>query len=174
MDFRFEPHNLQIIDINTMVCPCCTNILQREIRTGKILIGEECGYCSYSNRAFASCSTSWQQHFPNGCTCTYGETEYLHISCENCKSPTCVTCKNLLTCCNKICGSVICEKCVEKTNFNKAWKTTTPQEKLHLYGTEKLKILAKNKKIKGFSKYKKNDLINILSPLVHADDFPIK
>lgn len=32
----------------------------------------------------------------------------------------------------------------------------------------------KNKGFKGFSKYKKNDLINILLPLINDTDFPIK
>ena len=58
--------------------------------------------------------------------------------------------------------------------FINIWKTTTPQEKLNLYGIAKLKILAKNKKIKGYSDYKKNELINILLPLVNENDFPIK
>jgi hypothetical protein len=102
MDFRVEPYNLQIKDANALTCPCCINILQRETRKRRILIGEQCSYCSYidrySDRPFASCSTSWQERFPDDCTCMYSETEYLHISCENCKSPRCVTCKNQLTC----------------------------------------------------------------------------
>jgi len=42
-----------------------------------------------------------------------------------------------------------------------------------MYGIKKLKILAKNIKIIGFSKYKKNELINILMPIVISEDFPI-
>ena len=98
----------------------------------------------------------------------------MYISCKNCKSLKCINCETALTCCNQKCGSVICQSCVKKTQFNNVWKTTTSQEKLNLYGTEKLKILAKNKKIKGYSKYKKHELINILLPLVNENDFPIK
>lgn len=66
------------------------------------------------------------------------------------------------------------EKYKEKIEFNNKWKTTTPQEKLNMYGIIKLKILAKNKNLKGYSKYKKGELINRLKPLVNERDFPIK
>jgi hypothetical protein len=171
MENRFEPYNLQIKDINIDICPCCNSILQKEIRKGNYLINGECGYCRYSEKSFVTYSSSWQQHYPDGCTCKYGEKDYLYIICENCKSLKIPKCLN---CCNKNCDSVMCSKYIEKTKFNNIWKTTTPQEKLHLYGSKKLKILAKNKKIKEYSKYKKNELINILSSLVNENDFPIK
>jgi hypothetical protein len=174
MEIRFEPYNLQINDTNSVMCPCCNSILQKEIRKGNYLINGECRYCRYSERSFVTYSSSWQKNYPDGCTCEYSEKNYLYIICENCKSPKCLKCKNQLNCCNKNCGSVICSKCVEKMEFNNIWKITTPQEKLHLYGYEKLKILAKNKKIKGYSKYKKDELINVLSSLVNENDFPIK
>ena len=70
--------------------------------------------------------------------------------------------------------SDMCEKCKEKIKFNNKWKTATPQEKLYMYGIIKLKKLAKTKNLKGYSKYKKDELINKLKPLVNERDFPIK
>lgn len=174
MEIRSEPYNLQIKDKDIMTCPCCNLLLQKEIRKGKYLIDDECGYCTYSDRPFASNSSSLYQHYPSGCSCTYGEQDYLYISCENCKSPICMKCKTTMCCSNIKCGSIECDQCIKKTEFNNKWKTTMPQEKLNLYGIEKLKILAKNKKIKGYSTYKKHELINILSSLVNENDFPIK
>jgi hypothetical protein len=68
----------------------------------------------------------------------------------------------------------VCKKCIEKTTFNNKWNTSTLQEKLYMYGIKKLQLLAKNKKIKGFSKYKKSELICILIPVINEKDFPIK
>jgi hypothetical protein len=45
---------------------------------------------------------------------------------------------------------------------------------MNLYTSEKLKILAKNKKIKGYSKYTKKELISMLSQLVNETDIPRK
>lgn len=115
-----------------------------------------------------------EKHYPNGCSCKYIDKDYLYVSCYNCKSPKCIKCKNSLNCSNKNCCSVICLNCDKKIEFINKWKTTTPQEKLYLYGIVKLQILAKNKKIKEYSIYKKHELINILSPLVNENDFPIK
>jgi hypothetical protein len=99
----------------------------------------------------------------------------MFISCEICEKSKCVKCKNMLNCCNKNCAnSTQCYECCKKDEFNNKWKNATPQQKLDLYGIEKLKILAKNKKIKGYSKYKKHELINILLLLVNENDFPIK
>jgi hypothetical protein len=97
------------------------------------------------------------------------------MTCEKCKSSKCIDCKTPLFCRNKNCSiPTWCFDCSKKHEFNNKWKNTTPQEKLDLYGSKKLQILAKNKKIKGYSKYKKHELIVILSPLVNENDFPIK
>ena len=175
MDIISDPDNLQIKNSNTLICPCCNMPLHQEIRKKNYLIDRECGYCSYSNeRFFMSSSSGREKHYPNGCSCKYVEKDYLYMSCENCKSSKCIKCKNSLNCCNKNCCSVICLKCDEKIEFINFWKTKTPQEILYLYGIVKLKILANNKKIKEYSKYKKHELINILLPLVNEYDFPIK
>ena len=173
MEIRTIPSNLHIED-STLSCPCCNGILEKEIKNVRYL-SRECGYCRYSNRAFATYSSSWQQHFPNGCTCEDErcEKEFIYITCVKCESPKCIKCNHKGDCCNKNCNSFLCLDCDKKNNFNNAWKTSSPQEKLNLYGIEKLKILAKNKNI-GISKYKKQELINILSPLVNEKDFPIK
>lgn len=174
MEIRLEPYNLQITDDTITKCPCCNNILLKEVKKASYFINGECGYCRYLDRPFASYSNSWQQHYPEGCFCQYGEKDFIYITCENCKSPKCTKCNKSLNCCNKNCGSVICNLCIEKKEFNYVWKTTTPQEKLELYGIEKLRILAKNKKFKGYTKYKKHELIILLLPMVNESDFPIK
>lgn len=55
----------------------------------------------------------------------------------------------------------------------KKWNTLSPQEKLKLCNVAKLKILARNKNLKGYSKYKKHELLNLLTPMVTNNDFPI-
>jgi hypothetical protein len=165
MEIRTEPDNLQINDNTITLCPCCNFVVIKEIKKGKYLT-RECSDCIKGTRPFSYSS--------GDCSCKYGEKDYIYITCETCKSPKCINCKKILFCCNNNCGSVICNICIKKTEFNNKWKTTTPQEKLNLYGIEKLKVLAKNKKLKGYSKYKKNELINILSSLVNETDFPIK
>jgi hypothetical protein len=189
MDFRTEPVNLQIKDINVDICPCCNMILQQNIRKGCYLI-RECGYCRYLDRPFGGCGNRAKTHYGGECSCEYGEKDYLYISCEKCKYLKCIDCKEPLSCRNENCAIPIrCFQCCKKYEFNNKWKNTTPQQKLEfnnkwenttpqqkleLYGIQKLKILAKNKKIKGFSKYKKQELINILLHLVDETDFPIK
>ena len=171
MEIQLQPCNLQIG--NTDICMCCNSATIKEIRKGSYLI-HECGYCRYGSRPFAQCNDSWHQHFPDGCACEYGEKDYLYIICKTCQSPKCKKCNKNIICWQKNCNSHLCNDCEKKIKFNEIWKTTTPQEKLHLYGTIKLKILAKNKQIKNYSKLKKGELIAILSPIINANDFPIK
>ena len=173
LEIRCEPYTLQIKDSTIVNCPCCDSTLQQHIRKGNYLI-HECGYCVYLDRPFGGCGTTAESHY-GGCSCTYGEKMCLYISCEKCTSSTCIQCKKSLSCRNTNCTlPTRCMDCSNKYDFNNKWKNTTPQEKLHLYGSEKLKLLARNKNIKGYSKYKKHELIHILSPLVKESDFPIK
>jgi len=86
----------------------------------------------------------------------------------------------------KICGKEIkqigkeditCQICKEKEEKNKfinKWKKASPAKKLEFYGKTKLLILAKNKKINGYSKMNKDELIDNLSLIVTKNDFPIK
>ena len=136
------------------------------------MVGEECNYCSYLDRPFGYCGNTTRTHY-GGCSCIYEEKEFLLISCETCKYSKCINCKNNIECCNENC-SIRPRKCYKCYEFIDKWKNTTPKEKLNLYGIEKLKILAKQKEIKGYSKYRKHDLICILSPLVSENDFPIR
>lgn len=136
-------------------CPDCNAQLIKEIKKGKRLIGSECGYCRYSDRPFAYGGSQRGE-----CSCEYAETEYVHISCRNCISPRCSTSKKYL----KVSGTC---------TFSDTWKHSTPQQKLELYGTEKLRVLAKRKTLSGYSKYKKDELIQALSHLVTEHDFPI-
>jgi hypothetical protein len=172
MEIRTEPYTLKF-DSNINVCPCCNSILQKEIKSGKYLIGSECGYCRYLDRPFGGCGNTASSHY-GGCSCEYGEKDYLYISCKKCLFPKCIKCGDKCYCKGDDCNNIICRKCIKTTEFNNKWNTSTPQEKLNTYAIKKLQILAKNKKIKGFSKYKKNELINILIPLVSNEDFPIK
>ena len=175
MEICVEPHDLQIKDINVEICPCCNMTLRRNIRKGKYLINDkECGYCRYLDRPFGGCGNTAISHY-GGCSCEYGEKDYLCVTCEKCKSSKCIDCKTMLPCRNKNCNiPTRCFDCYKKHEFNNKWQNTTPCEKLDVYGIVKLKILAKNKKIKGYSKYTKRALINILTPLVNENDFPIK
>ena len=67
-----------------------------------------------------------------------------------------------------------CSKIQKDESFNNKWKILTIKEKLKLNGVIKLKILAKNKNLKGHYKLKKYELVEILLPLTKDNDFPIK
>jgi len=171
-----EPSFLKINDINIINCPCCNEILNKEVKKGAYLINE-CGYCIYSDRPFTIGSSSLNQHYSNGCSCEYGEKDYTYISCNKCLNPKCNNCDNKLILSYTYEPDRICSMCNDKKNkedFNIKWKLSTSQEKLQLYGIVKLKTLAKNKNIKGYSKYTKKELIEQLSSLVNEKDFPIK
>ena len=166
------------IKAESEVCPCCQGVLEKEVRSGSYLI-KKCSNCRNNDRDYPWGNTggTWwaERSFSDEtCSCTYGEKDFLYISCENCKSPKCIKCKTPLRCCNKRCGFEMCPPCISTAEFKHAWKTSSPQEKLNLYGTEKLKILAKKKGLRGYSKYKKNELVQTLAPLVSESDFPIK
>lgn len=66
-----------------------------------------------------------------------------------------------------------CPECISNKEFQIEWKTLTPDQKLSKYGLKKLKILAKKKKIKGYSKWNLSKLFTELKPLVTHKDFPI-
>ena len=50
----------------------------------------------------------------------------------------------------------------------------SPQQKLSYYGKQKLTILARRKKVTGYSKMSKDQLYRILSQHVTNSDFPIR
>jgi hypothetical protein len=180
MEIITNPHTLKV-DSNSNACNCCNNILDKEIKRGRYLI-DECGNCRYLDRPFAGCGrATHHSNYDDGCSCEYGEKDYLYITCKKCLSPNCVKCGAKCDCmgkgCNEIicinclspncvkcgakfrcmgegCNEIICINCLEKEKFNNDWKKMTPTEKLHVYGVKKLKILAKNKKIKGFSQFR--------------------
>lgn len=171
MKVRCEPFILEIKDKDIMYCPCCNNSLIKSVNKGHQLKGgEECRYCRYSDRPFAYCSSSWQNHFPNGCYCEWEEIEYINIKCIKCNDIKCIKCNENIECKMTNCNKAFCSNC----EFSSKWKLSTPQEKLELYGIQKLKLLAKKKNIKGFSKLCKDDLIISLSNVVDNNDFPIK
>lgn len=183
MEIITEPSFLNIKNIDETVCPFCNDSLKKEIKKGWYL-AYECGYCSYSNRPFAMGSSSLESHYPEGCKCRYAEKDFMYLICANCCNPKCAKCDIVIEIGYTYDPNRICDKCkrkleiekikIEKEKFNDNWKKITPQEKLKLYGLEKIRILAKCKGIKGYSKYKKNELVNLLTPLVIDEDFPIK
>ena len=161
MEVRCEPAHLQITDRNTLHCPRCNDILRKEVRQGNSLV-KECSQCNYDTRPFALCKSPFAE---SNCTCEYEEIEYLHILCETCVIPRCSKCSQP--------HSGICPSCKEK-EFKDKWRTSTPQGKLHLHGVAKLRILAKNKQLKGYSTWTKEELIARLIPIVHETDYPIQ
>ena len=105
--------------------------------------------------------------------------------CVSCKQKKCLMCKTVILCHNLNCTSVYHDSCLRKIEleqeahdrkieFGKQWKQMTPLEKLEIHGIEKLKLLAKKKALKGYSKLKKEELIHLLGPMVSTNDFPIK
>ena len=177
MEIRTEPYFLEIQNIETLNCPRCNDVLVKQIKHGKYLINGECSYCTYQDRPFATASPNWHHRFPDGCTCEYSEKEFMYVTCNSCLNPKCMLCKNYLDDSNKYKSDKICSICREKQRkeeFNKKWKTLSIKDKLELYGIKKLRLLAKKKNIKGYSKHNKNDLIKILFPYVGDNDFPIK
>ena len=150
MDIVSNPDSLNITSDEVSLCPKCNSNLFKKIEKKWRQIGNDCGWCRYSDRPFTLGSSSLESHYPNGCTCKYEETGYiLLITCHNCLHPP-------------------------KISFSEKWKNSSAIDKLKLYGIRKLKLLAKSKKIKGYSKYKKKELIDVLQPLINDNDFPIK
>jgi hypothetical protein len=114
---------------------------------------------------------SWQNHFPEGCTCDENEIkeeQVTYITCENCKH--CKKCRILLDAFNKSYDEDnLCKKC----NFSNAWANSSLVEKLNFYGTVKLKRLAKKKNLNNYSRLNKFELIRLLEPHVLITDFPL-
>lgn len=167
MEIRTEPSILNV-DINVNVCPCCNNRLQQEIRSGKYLIGDECGYCRYFDRPFCVYGGNIASSHYGGCSCKYGKKDYLYISCKKCLSPKCRKCGVKQHCSGSSggCNNIICSNCED---FVSRWNSS-PKEKLNTYGIIKLRKLAKNKEIK-FSRLKKQALIDVLNDNLQDKDF---
>ncbi len=179
MKIKTNPSFLNITDASTYCCPFCNTPLQKEIKKWTEILLIECAYCRYQDRPFGIGSASLQ-HFPEGCNCKNKEMEEvdaLFISCNHCSNPKCLTCKKDLEVGYKYEEKRLCNECEvkqKKLDFNNRWSSSSAQEKLNFYGIEKLRILAKRKNIKGYSKLKKNELVITLSQMVNKDDFPIK
>jgi len=129
MEIRTEPWALKV-DRHDNVCPCCSNALQQETKSGSYLI-YECGYCRYLDRPFGGCGSTAETHY-GGCSCEYGNKDYLYISCNHCLTPTCLRCGDKQHCSGNGCNKIICTKCVNNEKFTKNWNTSSPQEKLNV------------------------------------------
>jgi len=169
MNFCADPSNLDITNQNVTNCPCCNTKLIKKIKN-KSYLESECSYCRYLDRPFVWGSDSKRE---GTCRCIYVKKDILMIICKKCKSPKCSKCGKVFKCYGN-CISTLCSSCKSTNDFKKKWNTSEPHEKLNFYGIQKLKILAKQKEIKGYSKYKKPELIKVLRPLVNENDFPIK
>ena len=173
MDIKIYPKTLNINN-ETLLCPCCKNKLFREIKKDKYL-KTECTNCRrydrYTDRPF--CIGADRGDFGE-CSYEYQQIDFVSISCEICLNSRCKKCNKITVCDNTNCNNKLCSECKEKEKFYKKWSSSTSSEKLGFYGIKKLKILAKKKNIKGFSKYNKQELIELLTPIVNDNDFPIQ
>lgn len=59
-------------------------------------------------------------------------------------------------------------------DFSQKWNNGSIEDKLQCYGKVKLMYLAKQKNLKGYSRYGKDQLVNVLIPVTTNDDFPIR
>lgn len=108
-----------------------------------------CYYCRQSMRPFnGSCKGS--------CECVE-TTEVRYMNCKNCE---------------KLKQEK--EKKEKELLFKNKWNTGTLKEKLNCYGVIKLKLLAKQKKIKKYSTMSKCVLIANLISVCVDNDLPIK
>lgn len=166
-----QPYRLGVKN-DDISCPCCHTQLEKEVKLGTYR--SECGYCRYGDRPFGMCGKSREYQYPNGCYCEFEQRELMYITCKKCHEPRCIKCQKQFNCSVDNCSSQLCNNCLDKQRFDEMWKTSTPVDKLEVYGILKLRILAKQKNIKGLSRLKKDELISVLSPLVKESDFPIK
>jgi hypothetical protein len=166
MEVISEPATI-IVDKDTILCPCCNLKLLKKTETRRVNISGECSHCSF-DKPFG-----WSNPYDR-CSCEYADQEYLLVTCEKCLSPSCVKCGKSCDCEGKGCNKILCTKCIKDREFSINWKKSSPAEKLNFYGIGKLKLLAEMKKIKDFEKYNKQEIIDILSPLVSEKDFPIR
>jgi hypothetical protein len=168
------PNNYQMICdywINLEECPICKNNIKKEIKYEK-----ECRKCRACNLGVFS---------PNNCSCEYYTVMTCNITCQNCNS--CKVCNNQMHY-SMVYDSDQCENCKKikhineiklkenerKEKFTNEWKNSSPSGKLTFYGKEKLLILANKKNIKGCTSMDKKTLIERLTVVVSAADFPIK
>lgn len=166
MEVRKDPYNIKIKYENSIaLCSCCNSKLNEIIKEGSYMIGEECSNCAYSMRPFV---TEIKK-----CFCEYGKKDFIYMVCDKCSDPKCIQCNSKIRCHNNNCNNIICIDCKQKNEFKNKWNNSF-KSKLECYGIIKLRLLAKSKKVKGYSKYKKDELINILEQLVSNIDFPIK
>lgn len=182
MKIRSEPKFLNITDSSLLKCPKCDTILRHEITQDKYL-KEECERCAYADRPFGYNSTYYRD---TPCTCTYYEIDILIITCPLCIVPKCATCKeDILDVSNnydrkcrfdegKGIDCIQCENIKKKKEFDERWISMTIEEKLGLYGISKLRLLAKQKKLKRYSLLNKIELINTLTPITTIFDLPIR
>jgi len=133
------------VTVDTTHCPVCTGLLRKEMGVVKDY-EQECYSCRYGTRPFAVSR--------GPCTCP--TIKCMYVYCDSCRA-----------------AAEASATAAKEKQFSEQWKSSSPQEKLSLYGLEKLRILAKGK-IDRYSTYKKAELISLLAPLVKADDFPIR
>lgn len=136
-------------------CPKCCSVLQLE--TKESLYVRECRACNLGVIA-------------RDCYCVTESVLEDFLSC-----PKCILCSE--------CGvgdtrfSKICTDCVKKKaeeEKRKKFWYSSPAEKLRYYGKQKLIILARRKKLRGFSRMTVAQLHDALKTCINEEDFPIR
>ncbi|MFN9115830.1 MAG: hypothetical protein ACK5XN_37750 [Bacteroidota bacterium] len=172
------------------LCVECNQQLTKHVEN---IYSKDCCCTDYSERGFSMYSDCF-------CESKIIGQKYL-LTCDNCNKRKCKLCGDLPISVNDSFENNVCEKCSkqqaedkhkrmkadeqrntqleENQRLNKnmifeKWKSSSIEEKLNMYGTIKLKRLAKLKNIKGYSKLSKYKLIQILCPITTNKDFPIK
>ena len=92
------PPSIKITDANIINCPCCNELLVKEVKKKNYLI-DKCTDCFDRDRSqFGSMSYSYDDHINRNvpCKCEYGLKDFLYITCNNCLHPKCISCDKLI------------------------------------------------------------------------------
>jgi hypothetical protein len=159
---KYSPSYIKNINNN---CTVCNNKLIEKIKTEEIKEFKECRAC---NLGIFNCS----------CETIYSSVNVLYYICLYCKT---------IEQHNKNINYIVDNEQTKRNyiandykidfyniEFKYKWCFGSIKDKLNCYGIKKLRILAKNKKLKNYSKKKIDILINVLLPITNHSDFPIK
>lgn len=146
-------------------CPICNTLLQKtEIIVRK---RNECYECMQDDRPF----NYMRKH--KECVCQWYDSTELLITCQTCVEHETVQ-KREREKVNMIENEKMEkeERMKERMLFLEKWNNGV-NGKLSCYGLKKLQKLAKQKQMKGYSKFSKTQLILQLESIVNESDFPI-
>lgn len=150
-------------------CPECHSVLLLE--TKEIMREHECRACNLGVIA-RNCTCYTECVMEDFLTCPKC------ILCTECGTgnakytKTCVDCVNKPTREEKL--QMEEEERKEAEEKRRLFWNGSPQQKLRYYGKQKLTILARRKKLRGYSRMSKDQLYRVLSQHVTNRDFPIR